>query len=689
MPDAGAKKLGTISILFCATVAAGLACSQTRTPAARYDAVDPSIRPGDDFYGYANGVWIKAMRLPEGQSSIDSTSMLRSENARRVELLVADAVGTAARNPGASPNIRKIADYYQSSLTLPAIDARGMVPLAGELAAIAAIQDRSALAAYLGRTLRLDDGTNTHTESLWGLWVHQDFHDPHHYAAHIVQGGLGLVDRDDYLGASPEQAAHRTLYRTHVADLLRLAGLDRPDERAGRVLELETAIARTHASRADTDDAAKTDNVWHRADFAAKAPEFDWPAYFAAAHLNSADHFMVWQPQSVTGGVRLAASMPLDAWKDYLTARLIEHYADVLPQDVGRERRAFEARLSGASSSSPPPSAQHALAAVQDALGDAMARLYVDTYFSAQAKAAAHAMVANIRTAYRARLTRVAWMSPATKAKAIAKLSALEIGLGYPESWVDYSRLHVARGDAFGNFQRAEAFAYDREVAKLSRPIDPTSWPAQLHPQMVGAILDISPNSMEFAAGLFQPPYFDPAGDMAANYGSAGAGIAHEITHSFDELGNQYDAQGRLAPWWSKDDSVRYHQVADRLAAQLDAYCAKPDPCVHGKQVLAESAADLAGLAVAYDAYRLALHGRRDRIRHGLTGDQRFFVAYAQRWRRLQTDAALRRQIATDTHAPPEYRSDIVRNMPEWIRAFGVKPGDRLYLPPEARVRIW
>jgi len=689
MPDARIKRLSVLAIILCGVWTAGLAWSETRNAAALNGAVDPSVRPGDDFYGYANGVWLRATRLPEGQPSIDSTSMLRAQNARRVELLVADAVRTSAAGPHASPNLHRIADYYRSRLDQPGIEARGMAPLAGELAAIATIGDRSALAAYLGRTLRLDDGSNTQTESLWGLWVHQDFHDPHHYAAHIVQGGLGLPDRDDYLGAAPQQAAHRALYRAHIARLLELAGIAPADERAGAVLDLEVQIARTHASRADTDDVFKTDNSWRRADFAARAPGFDWSAYFHAARLQSADHFVVWQPQAVTGGARLAASAPLDVWKDYLTVRLIDHYADVLPQAVGAERRAFEARLSGAPSDPPLPSAQHALAAAQDVLGDAMARLYVDTYFSARAKVAAEAMVANIRAAYRARLERVAWMSPATKAKATAKLSALGIGLGYPESWVDYTGLRVVRGDAFGNFQRAEAFAYAREIARLARAVDLAEWPPQLHPQMVGAILNISPNTMEFAAGLLQPPYFDLAGDIASNYGSAGAGIAHEITHSFDELGNQYDAEGRLAHWWSKEDKARYHQIADRLAAQLDTYCAGPDLCVHGKQVLAESAADLAGVAVAYDAYHLALHGRRDRVRNGLTGDQRFFIAFAQRWRRLQTDAALRRQIATDTHAPPEYRSDIVRNLPEWERAFGVESGDRLYLAPEDRVRIW
>lgn len=688
MPERRARTLAIALVAACAIT--GLAYCEAGSPAVRNGGVDPSVRPGDDFYGYANGAWMKATHLPDGQSSIDTTAMLRAGNARRVELLVEDAVARAsASGRTAGPDVRKIADYYASRLDQLGIEARGMAPLSAGLAAIAAIGNRHALAAYLGRNMRLDDGTDVQPESLWAVWIHQDFHDPDHYAAHIVQGGLGLADRDDYLGPSPEQADHRTLYRAHVANVLRLAGLDRADERAAAVLDLEIAIARTHASRADTDDVFKTDNGWHRADFAAKAPGLDWTAFFDAAGLDRTDRFVVWQPGAVIGGARLAAETPIATWKDYLAFHVVEHHAEMLPQKVHDERAAFEAGLAGAASAAPRPSAQQALAATQDVLGDAMARLYVEAYFPAHAKAAAQAMVANIRTAFRAHLAGLRWMSPATKAKAIAKLSALTIGLGYPETWVDYSHLAVARDDAFGNFERAEAFAYSREIAKLGRPIDPQEWAAQLHPQMVGAILNISPNTMEFAAGLLQPPYFDPTGDAASNYGSAGAGIAHEVTHSFDELGNQYDAHGRLAPWWSKQDLARYHRVADRLAAQLDAYCLKPDQCVHGKQVLAESAADLAGLSVAYDAYRLSLHGRRDVVRNGLTGDQRFFVAFAQRWRRLQTDAALRRQIAADTHAPPAYRSDIVRNLPEWIAAFGVKPGDRLYLKPEDRVRIW
>jgi predicted metalloendopeptidase len=631
--------------------------------------VDRSVRPGDDFYGYANGVWLKATTLPPGVSRLDTTTMLRAENARRVRGLIEDAV----KAPESSPIARKVADYYLSRLDGAGIEARGMAPLAADLAAIAAIADRRALAVYLGRTLRLDDGSNQGTESLWGVWIHQGFHDPDHYAAHLVQGGLGLGEPDDYL--DPARAARRDLYRTHIANLLRAAGLDQPEARAGRVLDLEIAIAATHASRADTEDVHKTDNTWVRADFAAKAPGLDWDAFFPAAGLGPAKSFVVWQPGAVVGGARLAATQPLEAWKDYLAFHLIAHYAAVLPKAIGDEQRAFD----GPASSDP---AQQGVKATEAALGEAVGQLYVQRYFPPQAKATAMAMVDYIRTAYRARLAAVAWMSPQTRAKAQAKLAALRIGLGYPETWTDYSPLAVVRGDAFGNLERAEAFAYRRETAKLSRPVDPDEWAGQLYPQMVGAVLNISPNSMQFTAGLLQPPYFDYAGDAAATYGSAGAGLAHEIDHSFDELGNQYDDRGRLVGWWTAADLAGYRAASAPLAAQLDA-------CAHGKQVLAESAADLAGLAVALDAYRLSLHGRPDVVKNGLTGEQRFFVAFAQRWRRLQTDADLRRQIETDSHAPPACRADLVRNTGAWTRAFDVRPGDRLYLAPEARIQVW
>jgi putative endopeptidase len=640
---------------------------------------DAAVRPGDDFYAYANAAWLAATPLPPGRSRYDTAAMLRDEAAERVRDLV-----EAAANGTSRGRARRIGDFYASWMDVAGIEAKGLQPLSGELAAIARIQDRRALATYLGASLRLDDGTNTQTDGLFGVWIHQGFHDAAHYAPHLVQGGLGLPDRQDYLGADP---AHRDLYRAHVATMLKLAGLDQPDVRAARVLALEVAIAGTHAAPEHIADVLNTDNPWRRADFVTKAPGLDWAAWFKAAGLDGQDEVIVWQPSAVVGAAALVAVQPLDAWKDYLAFHLIEHAAAVLPKAFGEEDAALLGRLSGRDPSL-PARRELALAATTAALGQDIGRLYVERYFPPQAKAAGAAMAENLRTAFRPRIAGLTWMSPAQREMALAKLAAVKVGVGYPDTWIDYSGLVVVRGDAYGNLRRAEAFAYRRELAKRRRPVDPGEWSGLL-PQQVGAIINFSPNALQFSAGLLQPPFFDAAGDAASNYGSAGAGMAHEIGHSFDELGSLYDAQGRLIRWWTADDLARYRAAAAPLATQYNAYCPKPDLCVKGEQVLGEAIGDLAGLRVAYDAYRLSLGGKPDTVKDGLTGDQRFFLAFARRWRRLQTDAALRQQIATDTHAPGEYRADTVRNLDAWLRAYDIKPGDRLYLPPEARVGIW
>jgi putative endopeptidase len=640
--------------------------------------VEPTIRPGDNFYGYANDAWLKTTSLPDGLSSLDTTAMLRAQNAQRVQDLIEEAVkATSVQGHRVKPDVQKIADYYASLVDTAGIEAKGFAPLSGDLAAVAAITDRRALATYLGQTLRLVDGSNSGAGSLWGIWIHQDFHDPYHYAAHLMQGGLGLGEKDGYLDSTPDGAQGRGNYLAQITNVLQRIGLDQPQIRAARVLELEIAIAATHASRADTDDVYKTDNSWRSADFISKAPGLEWDAYFSAAGLSPSTGFVVWQPQAVIGGSKLVATQPLDAWKDYLSFHLAKHYQDVLPSTIDP----------GASAE--PDRKQQAIDATKLALGDAVGRLYVERYFSPRAKAVATDMVENIRLAFRGHVDSLTWMSPETKSKAQAKLAALRIGLGYPETWVNYSQLSIVRGDAFGNLKRAEGIAYRRELAKLNRRVDPNEWAGQLHPYMVGAILNISPNSMQFAAGLLQPPYFDAGGDAASNYGSAGAGIAHEISHSFDELGNQYDDHGRLVRWWTASDLTRYKTATEPLTTQLDSCRAGPNLPVQGTQVLSESASDLAGLAVAHDAYLLSLKGKPDVTKGGLSGEQRFFVAFAQRWRRLQTDDALRRRIETDNHAPPECRSYLVRNADAWVRAFDVKPDDALYLKPEMRIKIW
>jgi predicted metalloendopeptidase len=334
-----------------------------------------------------------------------------------------------------------------------------------------------------------------------------------------------------------------------------------------------------------------------------------------------------------------------------------------------------------------PDRVSGAVAATNAALGQAVGQLYTRRYFSSDAKAKAQAMVADLITAYRARISHLSWMSPPTKKKALAKLAAFRIGIGYPDTWIDYSTLGIVRGDAFGNMWRAEAFNRSRNLSQLRQPADPDEW--RIDPQMVAAVILFSPNTETFSAGLLQPPYFDSGGDAASNYGSAGAGIAHEITHSFDELGNIYDDQGRLRRWWTAEDLARYGAATARLAAQLDGYCPLSELCVNGQQVLTESIADLAGLQVAHDAYVISLKGKVDAMIGGLTGEQRFFLAFAQRWRRTQTEAALRRQLATDNHLPAQYRSDTVRNVDAWYKAYEIAPGDKLSLKPDARISIW
>ena len=646
--------------------------------------MDRSVKPGEDFYRYANGGWLKTATIPAGQSSYDNRAALTEKTSRRVLDLIQ---GAAASHPAKGSVAQKVGDYYASFMDEDGIQAKGLTPLADEMAAISQITNKASLSAYLGTTLNTEaDGLTANADHIFGLWVNQGFEDSKHNLPHILQGGLGMPDRDSYIDPSPNMAALRVQYQAHIAAILKLAGVADPEMRATRVLTLETEIARSHAPDADAADVFKQNNPWKRADFGGKAPGIDWDAYFRAAGLAGQSDFIVWQPTAVIGTSALVDREGIDTWKDYLRFHLIEHYAGALPKTVAAEDFAFYGTtLSGAQQA--PDRKKVAIDATNGALGQAVGQLYTQSYFPPEAKAKAKAMVGDLINAYRARISNLTWMSPATKEKALAKLAALTIGVGYPDTWIDYSTLDVVRDDAPGNMRRAEAFNRSRNLARLKQPADPAEW--RIDPQIVSAVIVFTPNSEFFAAGLLQPPYFDGNGDAASNYGSAGAGIAHEISHSFDELGNIYDDQGRLGNWWTADDSARYHAAAAKMAAQFDGYCPLPDLCVNGKQVLSENIADLAGLQVAHDAYILSLKGKPDVVIGGLSGEQRFFVAFAQRWRRLQSEAALRRQIKTDIHAPGEYRSDTVRNVEAWYKAFQVVPGDKLYLKPEDRVVIW
>ncbi len=646
--------------------------------------MDRSVRPGDDFYRFANGGWLRTAAVPVGQSNYGTSAMLMEKTSERVRNLIQEA---AAARPAAGSVAQKVGDYYVSFMDENAIEAKGMTPLADEMATISAISNRTSLSAYLGTTLNSEvDGLTANADHIFGVWVNQGFRDSERYVFHLLQGGLGMPDRDDYIDPSPKMAELRAQYQAHIATILKRVGLADSESRAARILALEVRIAQARAPDADAGDVFKQNNPWKRADFNIKAPGIDWNAYFTSAGVTDQPEFIVWQPSALTGTSALVGSESIDLWRDYLRFHLIEHYACVLPKSVATEDFAFYGTILSGTRQMPDRS-KDAITATNGALGQAVGQLYTQRYFPPEAKTKAQAMVADLIGAYHARIANLSWMSAETKKKALAKLDALTIGVGYPDTWIDYSRLEVMRGDAFGNMRRAEAFNRLRNLAKLKQPADPAEW--RIDPQVVGAVIVFSPNSEFFSAGILQPPYFDSQGDAASNYGSAGAGIAHEISHSFDELGNMYDSQGRLVHWWTAEDSAKYHAAAATLVTQFDKYCPFSDLCVHGKQVLNENIADLAGLLVAHDAYVLSLKGKTDVVIGGLSGEQRFFLAFAQRWRKVQGETVLRRQIATDNHPPGEYRSDTVRNVESWYKAYEIAPGDKLYLKSEDRVGVW
>ena len=452
-----------------------------------------------------------------------------------------------------------------------------------------------------------------------------------------------------------------------------------------RLFALETKIAGVHATRAETEDVHAA-TTWKREELPGKAPGLDWPTLLEAAHLNDAPVFIIWHPKAVTGLSALTAQEPLDAWKDWLTFHAIEQAASFLPKAFVEEQFAFQGKvLTGTSVLR--ERWQRGVDFTSAALGESVGKLYVERYFPPEVKAKVNAMVDDLKKAFGKRIDSLAWMSPTTKAKAKEKLATLIVGVGYPERWQDEASLQIVKGDALGNAKRAQMFKYQRQLAKLRQPIDRSEW--WMTPQTVDALNLPLQNALNFPAAILQPPFFDPAADAAQNYGSMGAIIGHEISHSFDDVGSQFDAQGRLVNWWTKDDLDHFKAAGEALAAQYDAYRPFPDLAVNGHQTLSENIADLAGLAAALEAYHASLQGKPAPVRDGFTGEQRFFIAFGQSWRGKTREAALRNRIATDGHAPEQYRAATVRNLDAWYAAFAVTPNQKMYLDPKKRVRIW
>lgn len=649
--------------------------------------IDKSMQPGDDFDAYANGEWRKTAEIPADRSSTGVFLKVFELSEQRNKDLVQSI---AASKPAAGTDEARIADYYSAFMDEATIESRGLEPIKPRLEQIDAIADKTALAQVMGENLRVDvdplNATNYHTEHLFGLFVSQGLEDPQHSYPYLLQGGLGMPNRDYYLSSDAKMAALRNQYRDYVTALLDTAGIKDAKAKAQSILALETKIAKAQASIVDTENIHKANNPWSTEDFAKKAPGLDWATYFKAGGIGDAKTIYAWQPDAIAKISALVASQPLQVWKDFMTFHALNHNANLLPKAYADLSFGFY----GTALSGTPQQSERwkrALGAVNNGLGDAVGERYADKYFPASSREQVQQLVSNLLAVFPERIDKLDWMSAATKAKAKEKVAATKVGVGYPDSWRDYSSLEIKADDAFGNAVRAEQAETRHQLAKLGQPVDRAEW--WMTPQTVNAVNLPLQNALNFPAAILEAPFFDPKADAAANYGAIGAVIGHEISHSFDNLGAEFDATGKLQNWWTPEDSAHFKAAGEQLIKQYNAYEPLPGLHINGEQTLGENIADLAGLQVAHEAYLKSLGGKPAPVIDGLTGDQRFFLAFAQTWRTKMREEALRSRVIGDGHSPGNFRAQTVRNIDAWYATFGAKPGEKLYLEPKDRVKIW
>ena len=633
--------------------------------------LDRTIKPGDDFAAFAGGDWVKRTEIPADRASYGMFHVLQDLSLERTRTILE----AASKTPG-----DKIGDFYASFVDEKTADAKGITPVQPWLAEIKAAGDRTAIAVEMARLQRRGVG------GLFGLGVGQDDKAPDQYIVNVNQGGLGLPDRDYYLKDDAKLAQIRTQYQAYLAQMLTLMGEANAEARAAAIFNMEKSLATVHWTRIESRDADKTYNKWSFADFEGKAPGFPWAAYAGEAGVSGQASYLVGMPSAVTGEAKVFADTPIAVLQDFMMLRVLRSYAGFLSKPINDANFAFYGTvLTGA------PQQQlrwkRAVGTVGQGLGEAVGEQYVARYFPPESKAAADSLVKNIIAAMGVRLDKLEWMAPETKVKAHAKLAAFTPKIGYPTTWRDYSALAISRDDLVGNVAAANGFEYQRGLNKLGKPIDRGEW--GMTPMTINAYANPVMNEIVFPAAILQPPFFDAKADPAINYGGIGVVIGHELSHHFDDQGRKYDSTGKLTEWWTPEDVKRFTALTDRLIKQYDAYEPIPGQHIQGGLTLGENMADLAGLAVAYDAYHRSLHGKPAPIIDGLTGDQRFYLGYAQVWRIKFREPALRSQLLSDPHSPGAFRTAEVRNIDAWYAAFGAKPGDAMYLAPGDRVRVW
>ena len=643
--------------------------------------IDPSVRAQDDFFTYLNGKWLKTTEIPSDKPSWGTFMQLRDETQPQLRSLIEKDVADKRKKAGTDE--QKIGDLYTSFMDEKHLDALGVKPLAGELNQIHALKDKRGIPALSAHLAQIGVSTP------YSIYIGQDQRASTRYAAYIGQSGLGLPDRDYYLKMDDKRMADTLAkYQVHVAKILTLAGEKDAEAKAKQIVAFETALAEVQWTKVENRDPVKRYNKVAVDKLGELTPGYDWNAALAAAGIaGKTDYVIVAQPTYLKGMNDVLAKTDLETVKAYFEWQLLRAYSDYLSKDfVDADFAFFGTVLTGVTENR--PRWKIGVSTVEGSIGEALGREYVQAYFPAEKKARMQELVKNILAAYKESIDTLDWMSPATKKEAQAKLAKFTPKIAYPDKWRDYTALTVKPDDLVGNIMRARTFAYNRNKNKLGRPIDRSE--CGMTPQTVNAYYNSSMNEIVFPASILQKPFFDASADDAVNYGGIGAVIGHEISHGFDDKGSQSDGDGNLREWWTVEDRAKFKAKTDMLVAQYGSHSPLPGYPVNGELTLGENIGDNSGLAIAYKAYKISLHGKPAPVIDGLTGDQRFFMGWAQVWRVKMREAQQIVQVKTDPHSPGQFRANVtMMNQPAFYEAFGVKEGDKMYLPPKDRVTIW
>ena len=636
-----------------------------------------TTKPGDDFFDFANGVYVDKLVIPSDKPSFGNFLALDELSQKRVRAILDESSKTAGAQPSAVGE--KIGAFYRAYMDEPRIEALGAKPLKPDLDAIRAQKDKHDVAVLMGKA---GQGFQS---AIFSIGVGADDKNPNRYSLSLGQGGLGLPDRDYYTDAkfAPKLAA----YEPYVAKVLELAGWSDPAANAKAVVAFETEIAKASWTRVQRRDPVKTYNPVTVETLQTTAPGFDWAAFIQSSGAERAPIIIAAEVPAIAAEAKIFAATPLDTIKAWQAYHLARSAAGVLSTAFVDTNFDFNGKtLSGQPEL--PARWKRGASTVSRAMGEGVGEVYVARYFPAESKAKMLALVGDLKTAFGARIQTLDWMSPATKAEGMKKLAAFTVKIGYPDKWRDYSALTVRSDDLYGDVQRATKFNWDRDINRITQPVDKTEW--GMSPQTVNAYYNPVFNEVVFPAAILQPPFFDAKGDPAVNYGGIGGVIGHEMTHAFDDQGRQYDSEGRLRDWWTPEDAVKFNARADRLGAQYDTYEPVPGAKLQGKLTMGENIADQGGLSLALDAYHASLKGKPAPVIDGLTGDQRVFLGWAQVWREKSREAYAQSMTAVDPHSPGKFRvNGVVRNLDPWYVAFGVKPGDKLYVAPADRAKVW